>query len=199
MDVVWMLLIMNASLIDRGRKGRKSARRLGSAATNANDLISNNGQYKQELFSPPRPQRKGGSPCHAMPCHAMPLPWMSCPPLSQQGATDKVGKWLGSEWSGVGMEHGSSGREGGRNCISGWRAGVEGQIAALSIVRAFPRANQLKGRTHTRPTDWASGSRTAVQSEKRADPFSAFIERPCICKPTNQPPADAFCVHVPRR
>ena len=63
------------------------------------DLISNNGQYKQQeertiLISPP---------------HAMPFP---CPCLSsslspsQQGATDKVGKWSldSAEWRGRGRE-----------------------------------------------------------------------------------------------
>ena len=49
------------------------------------DLISNNGQYKQQertiLISPP---------------HAMPFPPLAVSlslSLSQQGATDKVGKW----------------------------------------------------------------------------------------------------------
>ena len=50
----------------------------------------------------------------------------------------------GVEWNGVGMEHGSLGngeRGGGRESEIASAAGglrEEGQIAALSIVRAFP-------------------------------------------------------------
>ena len=108
---------MNASRI-KGEGGRRVRIGLSAVVVFAGfpvpatkDLISNNGQYKQQertiLILPP---------------HAMPFPCPCLPlSLSQQGATDKVGKWSldSAEWrgreraSGVGMKHGSSLGNGG--------------------------------------------------------------------------------------
>ena len=146
MDVAWALLIMNASRIKRGRKGRGIVRIGLSAvvvtvlaafppAPATKDLISNNGQYKQQeertiLISPP----------HAMP---FPCPCLSLSSLfpSRAPLTRSVnGRWIvqsgegegerGRVVSGWSMEaaclgNGGMGEEGegegGRNCISGGR------------------------------------------------------------------------------
>ena len=140
------------------------------------DLISNNGQYKQQertiLILPP---------------HAMPFPCPCLPlSLSQQGATDKVGKWSldSAEWRGRvvsgwsmeaawGMGEWRRGREGegGRNCISGGRPPSppsRAKLLPLALCARFPVLINLRAALNSHAsTGWPGPQRPCTSKSPR--------------------------------